>query len=113
MRYYFNPQLEIAFNIKDIQLAKKNYIYNWGIFIRAKGKSCRITFKKSDILLKIVQLINRYMRIPKIEALHRLMTRLNSNHNTNIPLLGIDTTSLNKSSWLSGILDANGSFYLT
>ena len=64
-------------------------------------------------MLKVVQLINRYMRTSKIEALHRLITRLNSNYNTNIPLLGIDTILLNKSSWLSGILDANGSFYLT
>jgi len=107
------PQIEIAFDIKDIQLAKKIISVIGGVFIRAKGKSCRITFKKSDILLKVVQLINGYMRTPKIEALHRLITRLNSNHNTNIPLLGIDTTSLNKSSWLSGILDADGSFYLT
>jgi len=53
------------------------------------------------------------MRTPKIEALHRLITRLNSNHNTNIPLLGINTILLNKSSWLSEILDADGSFYLT
>ena len=53
------------------------------------------------------------MRTPKIEALHRLMTRLNSNHKTNSPLLGINTILLNKSSWLSEILDADGSFYLT
>jgi hypothetical protein len=56
------------------------------------------------------------MRTPKIEALHglitglNLITRLNSKHNTNIPLLGIDTTPLNYSSWLSGILDAVGTF---
>lgn len=58
-------------------------------------------------MLKVVNLINGYMRTPKIEALHRL----NSNYNTNIPLLAIDTTSFNNSSWLSGILDADGSFF--
>lgn len=63
-------------------------------------------------MLKVVQVINGYMRTPKIEALHRLITGLNSKHNTNIPLLGIDTTPVNYSSWLSGILDADGSFYL-
>lgn len=64
-------------------------------------------------MLKVVQLINGYMRTPKIEALHRLITRLNSKHNTNIPLLGIDTTPLKDTSGLSGILDADGNFYLT
>jgi hypothetical protein len=52
------------------------------------------------------------MITPTIEALHRKITRLNSKYNTNIPLLGIDTTPLNYSSRLSGILDADGSFYL-
>lgn len=51
------------------------------------------------------------MRTPKIEALHRLITRLNSKHNTNITLIGIDTTPLNYYSRLSGIIDAVGTFY--
>ena len=109
------PQIEIAFDIKDVQLATKiiSVIGGGKLFIRANGKSCRITIKKSDLLLKVVQFINGYMRTPKIEALHRLITWLNSKHNTNIPLLGIDTSPLNYSSWLSGILDADGTFYLT
>jgi hypothetical protein len=72
------PQIEIAFDIKDVQLANKkqqkqqNHICNWGgkLFIRANGKSCKITFKKSDLLLKVFQFINEYLRTPKIEALH-------------------------------------------
>jgi hypothetical protein len=83
-----------------VQLATQiiSVIGGGNLFIRANGKSCRITFKKSDLLLKVVQFINGYLRTPKIEALHRLITRLNSKHNTNIPLLGIDTTPLNYSS---------------
>ena len=101
------PQIEIAFDIKDIQLAKKiiSVIGGGKLFIRANGKSCKITFKKYNILLKVVQLINGYMRTPKIEALHRLITRLNSKHNTNIPLLGIDTTPLKDTSWLAQARD--------
>ena len=58
------------------------------------------------------------MRTPKIEAWwfnphHRFIAWINSKHNTNIPFLGLDTTPLKDSSWLSGILDADGSFYLT
>ncbi len=52
------------------------------------------------------------MRTPKIEALHRLITWFNLKINYSIPLLNIDTTPLSNSSWLSGILEADGSFYL-
>ena len=46
-----------------------------------------------------------------MEALHRLIIWFNNKHGTNIPLLGIDTEPLNNSSWFSGFLEADGSFY--
>ena len=69
------PQIEIVFDIKDIELAKKiiTVIGGGNLYIRPNGKSCRITFKKLDYLLKVVLLINGRMRTPKIEALHRLI----------------------------------------
>lgn len=51
------------------------------------------------------------MRTPKNEALHRLIVWYNNKHNTNIPLLGLDTVPLTESSWLSGFLEADGNFY--
>jgi len=43
------PQIEFAFDIKDVQLAKKkqkiiSVIGGGNLFIRANGKSSRITF---------------------------------------------------------------------
>ena len=58
-------------------------------------------------------MINGYFRTPKIEALHRLINWLNLKYDTNIPILGIDSTPFKDSSWLSGILEADSSFYLT
>jgi hypothetical protein len=61
------PQIEIAFDIKEVQLAKKKkrkiksvivFFLGGNLFIRAIGKSCRKTTKKSDLLLKVVQIIN-------------------------------------------------------
>jgi hypothetical protein len=52
------------------------------------------------------------MRTPKIEALHRLINRINLKTNSTIPLLGIDKTPINDNSWLSGMLEADGNFYL-
>ena len=50
---------------------------------------------------------------PKIEALHRLITWVNLKNNSNIPLLNIDQTPLEKSSWLSGFIEADGCFYFS
>jgi hypothetical protein len=49
---------------------------------------------------------------PKIEALHRLINWINLKRNEAIPLLGIDLSPLNESTWLSGMLEADASFYL-
>lgn len=51
------------------------------------------------------------MRTPKIEALHRCINWLNVKINYNIPLLNLDKSPLGNSSWLSGILEADCSFY--
>lgn len=109
------PKIEITFDIKDIPLAQKiqSVIEGGKIYTRSNGQSCRIVIKKYETLLKVVQLINGYFRTPKLEALHRLIAFINSKHQTNIPFLDLDTTPLKDSSWLSGMLDADGSFYLT
>lgn len=51
------------------------------------------------------------MRTPKIEALHRLINWFNNKNINNIPLLGTDSIPLKNNSWLSGMLEADGSFY--
>ena len=108
------PQIEIAFDIKDFELMKKiQYILGGGyVNIRANGNSGRLIIKKQDVLLRLVLLLNGHMRTPKIEALHRLITWFNHKNNTSIPFLGTDKEPLGNSSWLSGILEADGSFYL-
>ncbi len=108
------PQIEIVFDIRDLELFKKiqSVIGGGTFYIRPNGKSGRITFKKKEYLLKVLLLINGHMRTPKIEALYRLIRWFNFKHHTNIPLLAIDSVPLRDSSWLSGMLEADGSFYL-
>nr|QKS32173.1 LAGLIDADG endonuclease [Sphaerobolus stellatus] len=52
------------------------------------------------------------MRTPKIEALHRMIRWFNLKYDYKIPLLDLDHSLLNSNSWLSGFIDADGSFYL-
>lgn len=81
---------------------------------RASGQSCRLVIKDNVTLLNVVNLINGYMRTPKIEALHRLIEWLNMTKKLTKPLvlLGLDTSPLSSNNWLSGILDADCHFYL-
>lgn len=106
--------IEIAFDIKDLQLfIKIKEILKGGyITIRPNGQSGRLTIKKRDILINLVKLINGHFRTPKIEALHRLIENLNNYSSESIPLLGLDQIPLVESAWLSGFLEADGYFYL-
>jgi hypothetical protein len=51
------------------------------------------------------------MRTPKIEALSRMIEWSNQNLNLKLKLLDLDRSYLSSNSWLSGFIDADGSFY--
>lgn len=56
------PQIEIVFDIRDFELFKKiqSVIGGGTFYIRPNGKSGKITFKKTEYLLKVLLLINGY-----------------------------------------------------
>jgi LAGLIDADG endonuclease len=69
------PSIEIAFDIKDHPLFEKikDTLEGGYIVLRINNKSGRLIIKKKSVLLKLINLINGYMRTPKNEALHRLI----------------------------------------
>lgn len=110
------PSIEIAFDIKDQFLFEKikDRLKGGYIVLGKNKKSGRLFVKKKDILLKLIHLINGYMRTPKIEALHRLIDWYNlENSDYNLEKLGLDTSSLDSNSWLSGFAEGDGNFYLS
>ena len=107
------PSIQIVFHLKDLPLAlliQKNLGY--GSLIRKKGKNAYILYindKKG--ILNLVSLLNGNMKTPKINSLHKLIDWLNiNNHNLNFSKLPLNTDSLNKDAWLSGILESDGHF---
>ena len=107
----YNPYFEIVFHIRDLIIAK--YIpFKIGGNIYIKENYCYLKIKDFKSVLKIIHLINGNMRTPKIEALNRMIEWFNSNSNLNIKLLNLDRSNLSSNSWLSGFIDADGSFYL-
>ena len=107
-----NPRFCITFGLKNEVLAKKLlYIIGWG-FIRYKPKdnACVLVVSSVVSLKKIVNLINGELRTPKIHQLYNLIDWLNKNHSTHINKLPLNKDNLESSSWLSGFVDADGSF---
>nr|YP_009517196.1 LAGLIDADG homing endonuclease [Blastosporella zonata]AYE93113.1 LAGLIDADG homing endonuclease [Blastosporella zonata] len=76
------------------------------------GNSIELRFTSKKTLCNIIQLINGKFRTPKIEQLYKLIDWMNKNHSMNINKLPLNDSSIFKDSWLSGFIDADGSFYI-
>lgn len=109
------PKIIIAFNKHDKPLADKiSTKLNVGKVIdRSEAGHVLLQILAKDEVLKIINLINGYMRTPKIEALHRAINWINKKDNSSIPCLRLDTSPLNSNAWLAGFSDADGCFSIT
>lgn len=105
------PHLAITFVNKDkplvIILQEK-----FGGIIREKTKENAIvwiiTSRKS--LINIVNVLNGYIRTPKIYQFNKLISWINSNYNENLIENSIDTSALTDNNWFAGFFDADGGF---
>jgi hypothetical protein len=111
----YRPKIIILFNINDRPLAEKlSAVLKVGkVVSRASAGHVLLQILAKEEVLKIINLINGYMRTPKIEALHRAINWINEKDKSSIPCLGLDTSSLNSNSWLAGFTDADGNFSIT
>lgn len=107
-----NPRFCITFGLKNEPLAKKLLEIIEAGFIRYKNSdnACVIVVSSVTGLKKIVSLINGKFRTPKIGQLEALINWLNKNQNANLLLLPLCNSSLLSNAWLSGFIDADGSF---
>jgi LAGLIDADG endonuclease/Cytochrome C and Quinol oxidase polypeptide I len=107
-----NPRFCITFNLKNEPLAKKLLeIIGYG-FIRYKPKNnaCVLVISPVKGLKLIIGCINGELRTPKILQLHNLIDWVNKNHSSKIEKLTVKRNNLDKDNWLSGFIDADGSF---
>jgi hypothetical protein len=105
--------LGITFNIKDKPLAEKLLEFiGKGSIAKRKTNSIELRFSALKSLKIIVKLINGKFRTPKINQLHQLIDWMNKKHSLNIEKLSLDNSSLLNNHWLSGFIDADGSFYI-
>ena len=63
-------------------------------------------------LLNVIQLINGYLRTPKRHQFSKLIDWCNNSYKEAIVCKSLDHTCLLSTSWLSGFIQADGSFYV-
>ena len=111
----YRPKILVVFSTADEPLAKKlASITNAGKVYNKNNAGCVIWHIQSrEDVLKIIDIINGYMRTPKIEALHRAINWFNEFDNCSIDCLGLDQSSINSNAWLAGFADGDGNFSIT
>jgi hypothetical protein len=111
----YSPKIMVVFNIVDEPLAKKlaNITKAGTIYKKQDAGHVLWQIQKLSDVIKIINIINGYMRTPKIEALHRAIDWLN-NYNTasagNINKLNLDQSPIDSNAWLAGFTDGDGNF---
>lgn len=108
----YRPKILIVFSLPDKPLAEKLIsITKVGKLYNKSNQGCVIwQIQDTEGIIKIIHLINGYMRTPKIEALHRTIKWYNDYDNIRIKPLGLDLSPINSNGWLAGFTDGDGNF---
>ena len=109
------PSIQIVFHLKDLPLALIiQQKLGYGSLIRKKGLNAYILYINDQKgILNLVNLLNGNMKTPKIYSLYKLIDWLNNkapHPNLNLNKLPLNTDSLSKDAWLSGIIESEGHF---
>lgn len=106
-----SPSISITFVNKDLPLVNK-LIEKFGGRIRFKNKENAIVWINNSHkdLINMINLLNGYLRTPKIIKFNELIVGLNKKYNYNITTYSPDTSDLDKNGWLAGFIDADGGF---
>jgi LAGLIDADG endonuclease len=106
------PSIQIVFNLADYPLALIiSRCLGHGSLARKKGVNAYVlTINNKDGIILLVNLINGYMRTPKIRSLYKLIDWINIKSNLEISKLPIDNSDISKNSWFAGFADADGHF---
>ena len=111
----YRPKILVVFSLADQPLANKlASITNAGAVYVKNNAGCVIWhIQNIEDVIKIIKIINGYMRTPKIEALHRAIRWFNESYNYNIDCLGLDQSSIDSNAWLAGLTTSNSSFIIS
>ena len=111
----YRPKILVVFHINDKPLADRlSLITQTGTVYDKKAANYVIWhIQNAKDVFKIINIINGYMRTPKIEALHRAIIWYNEFDKTNLECLGLDQSDIQSNAWLAGFTDGDGNFSIT
>lgn len=107
------PSIQIVFQNKDFPLVTKLcQIISHGSISKQKNSPVYIyTINNKEGIIYIVNIINGSFRGPKYYQFDKLINYLNNkNPHLGIVIKPIDTSPLESNSWLTGFIEADGSF---
>jgi len=105
----------ITFALKDLPLCDHLKIligYGARIRIKQEDNACVLIISNQKGLIRFVEIINGYLRSPKIYRFNLLIDYLNNKFNLCIYKHQIDCSDLGSNSWLAGFIDGDGGFYI-
>ena len=107
------PCINLVFHLRDFplgQLIQKEL--GTGSLSRMKGVNAYLLQINSlEGMLKLINLLNGNMRTSKMNSLYNLIDWLNYKHSDlNIIKKPLDSSSIDSNAWLSGFIEADGSF---
>lgn len=107
----YTPQFAITFSECDYPLVKiLQFLIGGVIRHKVNEHAYVLTISSKDGLLSVINLLSGYLRTPKIHRFNQMISWMNAKHNTDIVLTKVDTSNILKNAWLSGFIDADGSF---
>jgi hypothetical protein len=111
----YRPKFIVVFSLADKPLANKlaNITNTGTVYLKKNAGYVLWQIQKIEDVIKIINMINGYMRTPKIEALHRAIRWFNEFNNCNIDCLGLDLSPIDSNAWLAGFTDGDGNFSIT
>lgn len=105
------PYISITFFNKDLPLINKLLeLYGGRLRFKSKENAIVWTVNIHKELINLINLMNGYLRTPKIIKFNDLIDWLNNRYHYNIPIYSPDTSDLNNNGWLAGYIDADGEF---
>lgn len=109
------PKIIVVFSSADEPLAKKlaSITEAGTVYIKKNAGYVLWQIQKTEDVIRIINIINGYMRTPKIEALHRAINWFNKFYNCNINCLSLDLSPIDSNAWLAGFTDGDGNFSIT
>ena len=107
------PKLLVLFKLNDKFLVKE-LISITGIGVLCEQKSAIIwQIHSKEDFLKLIFIINGFMRTPKINLLYKAIGWFNENENNNIKPANKDLSPMDSNAWLAGFSHNNTSFNVT